>query len=174
MIELKDENSKSTEVMDELRSQIQQKIDFYSNSGEEWQDAKVRAYSDCLELIEQLHKTDSLVENSNKTTDADNNLIKPKSHIIFDSTEEYLVYPEETTSFPSLDEKYYAKIKGWELVPDEEDLIYWNVTDDKIYVDDNTGKIGPYGKRRTTGLTLKEWAEVGIKGHNADFEKVEK
>lgn len=78
---------------------------------------------------------------------------------------------EETTSFSNLEGEYYAKIKGWELVPEEEDLIYWSVTDDKLYIDDNTGKIGPYGKRRSA-LTLKEWEVLGITDANAEFERV--
>lgn len=43
-------------ALDWLKCKIQQKIDFYSGSDEEWQDGKVLAYTDCMSLLEQVEK----------------------------------------------------------------------------------------------------------------------
>ncbi|MFL8888916.1 hypothetical protein [Helcococcus kunzii] len=65
--------------------------------------------------------------------------------------------------------KYYAKIKGWELVTNSSH-IYWNRKDDchRVFVNDI---------RETKGFTIKltksEWSDLGINDSNADFVEVE-
>ena len=65
--------------------------------------------------------------------------------------------------------KYYAKIKGWELIENSK-VMYWSVDTEEGDVFISTGGLG---SRCQTSLTIKEWNELGITDENADFEKVE-
>ena len=67
------------------------------------------------------------------------------------------------------EQKYYAKIKGHELVIDREDY-YWNVDGDELYIDNNWHDYSGY---KTTKLTKCDWNNLGINEDNADFVKVE-
>ena len=63
----------------------------------------------------------------------------------------------------NIEPKYYAKIKGWELLGS--DICYFYQSSDKyIYLTSEK-----YAGR----LTKEEWAELGITDENADFEEVE-
>lgn len=70
--------------------------------------------------------------------------------------------------------KYYARIKGWEIIADERDIMYWMIDKEdnglflgefpSFYID----LTGDYGY--TTKLTAREWNELGIyDGVNAVF-----
>ena len=62
--------------------------------------------------------------------------------------------------------KYYARIKGWELIDDEQDIMYWMIEKQEkcllvgelpgFYID----VTGDYGY--ITGLTADQWNELGI------------
>lgn len=63
--------------------------------------------------------------------------------------------------------KYYAKVKGWELVDSSD--IYWNRYDGyPNLVINNTRESKGY----TIKLTKSEWNNLGINESNADFEEV--
>ena len=64
--------------------------------------------------------------------------------------------------------KYYAKIKGWELVKDSK-FIYWSADreGENILINDKT-----IFKNYHVALTKPEWAKLGINDSNADFEEV--
>ena len=63
------------------------------------------------------------------------------------------------------EQKYYARIKGHELVSDSEDG-YWNVDGEELYIDTIWHDYSGY---KTTKLTKDEWEKLGINEHNADF-----
>ena len=73
---------------------------------------------------------------------------------------------------------YYAKIKGWELIVDERDIVYWMIDKQKnglfvgelpFFSIDSTGDCG-----YVTVLTAREWNELGVYDDvNADFEEVD-
>ena len=65
--------------------------------------------------------------------------------------------------------KYYAKIKGWELIENSK-FIYWNVDNEERDVFISTDNPD---SRYHASLTKKEWAKLGITDENADFEEVE-
>lgn len=67
------------------------------------------------------------------------------------------------------EQKYYAKIKGHELVNDSEDG-YWNVDRNELYIDNIWHDYSGY---KTTKLTKNDWNNLGINEDNADFVKVE-
>lgn len=62
--------------------------------------------------------------------------------------------------------RYYAKIKGWELIVDERDIMYWMIDkqDNKLFVGDfpqfYIDVTGDYGY--TTELTADRWNELGV------------
>lgn len=62
--------------------------------------------------------------------------------------------------------QYYARIKGWELIADERDIMYWMIDnqDDSLFVSDLPefwlDLTGDYGY--VTELTAREWNEVGV------------
>ena len=65
--------------------------------------------------------------------------------------------------------KYYAKIKGWELIENSK-IMYWNLDSEER---DVFLSICGTNSRYHAILTKKEWAELGITDENADFEEVE-
>ena len=67
------------------------------------------------------------------------------------------------------EQRYYAKIKGHELLSDREDS-YWNVDREELYIDNIWHDYSGY---KTTKLTKDEWENLGINEDNADFVKVE-
>lgn len=65
--------------------------------------------------------------------------------------------------------KYYAKIKGWELlVKDDMELIYFIKTQAGLRL---SFKVDNYFRQI---FTKEEWNKLGINDTNADFEEVEK
>lgn len=62
--------------------------------------------------------------------------------------------------------KYYARIKGWELIDDERDIMYWMIDkqDNVLFVSERPefsfGLTGDYGY--TTELTADQWNELGV------------
>lgn len=66
--------------------------------------------------------------------------------------------------------RYYAKIKGWELIRHKISQAYWNLEIDDLFVSDN-GELD-YGEYHTK-MTKTEWNALGINETNADFEEVE-
>ena len=73
---------------------------------------------------------------------------------------------------------YYAKIKGWELIVDERDIVYWMIDKQKngLFVGElpfsSIDLTGDYGY--VTKLTAREWNELGVYDDvNADFEEVD-
>lgn len=62
--------------------------------------------------------------------------------------------------------KYYARIKGWELIDDEQDIMYWMIDkqDNKLFVGDfpqfYIDVTGDYGY--TTELTANQWNDLGV------------
>ena len=73
---------------------------------------------------------------------------------------------------------YYAKIKGWELIVDERDIVYWMIDKQKngLFVGElpffSIDSTGDYGY--VTVLTAREWNELGVYDDvNADFEEVD-
>lgn len=70
--------------------------------------------------------------------------------------------------------KYYARIKGWELIADERDIMYWVIDkqDNGLFVSElpqfSFDLTSDYGY--TTKLTAREWNELGVgDGMNAVF-----
>lgn len=64
--------------------------------------------------------------------------------------------------------KFYAKLKGWELLKKGDR--YWNYdTEYDHFLPSNNGYCSGY----TTMATKSEWNELGINDTNADFEEVE-
>ena len=66
--------------------------------------------------------------------------------------------------------RYYAKIKGWELIHIEAVKAYWCLDIDDLFISTN-GDLD-IGEDHTK-MTKTEWNEIGINDSNADFEKVE-
>ena len=62
--------------------------------------------------------------------------------------------------------KYYAKIKGWELVNTGEYYFAQNYPSNRFYITDD---LDP----EFSMFTKAEWAKLGITSENADFERVE-
>lgn len=62
--------------------------------------------------------------------------------------------------------KYYAKIKGWELVNTAEYYFVQNYPSSRLYITDD---LDP----NFSMFTKTEWAKLGITKENADFEEVE-
>ena len=62
--------------------------------------------------------------------------------------------------------RYYARIKGWELIADERDIMYWMIDkqDNVLFVSElpefSFDLTGDYGY--TTELTSHEWNELGV------------
>ena len=62
--------------------------------------------------------------------------------------------------------KYYARIKGWELIVDERDIVYWMIDKQKngLFVGElpffSIDLTGDYGY--VTELTTLEWNELGV------------
>ena len=62
--------------------------------------------------------------------------------------------------------KYYARIKGWELIVDERDIVYWMIDKQKngLFVGElpffSIDSTGDYGY--VTVLTAHEWNELGV------------
>lgn len=80
----------------------------------------------------------------------------------FDSSEELNDYLRLRQA-KKVEPKYYAKIKGWELVGN--DICYfYKASDKKIYLTT---------ARHAKHLTRTEWNELGIDDSNADFEEIE-
>ena len=67
------------------------------------------------------------------------------------------------------EQRYYAKIKGHELLSDREDS-YWNVDREELYIDNIWHDYSGY---KTTKLSKYDWNNLGINEDNADFVKVE-
>lgn len=65
--------------------------------------------------------------------------------------------------------KFYAKIKGWELVSIP-NCIYWNynIGTNEVFISDSYEAEG-----YQTQFTKEEWGELGINDTNADFEEIE-
>lgn len=70
--------------------------------------------------------------------------------------------------------KYYARIKGWELIDDERDIMYWMIDkqDNGLFVSElpqfSFDLNSEYGY--ITKLTAREWNELGVgDGMNAVF-----
>lgn len=65
--------------------------------------------------------------------------------------------------------RYYAKIKGWELIHIEAVKAYWCLDIDDLFISTNGDlDVGEYH----TKMTKTEWNEIGINDSNADFEEV--
>ncbi|MFM1538904.1 hypothetical protein [Helcococcus bovis] len=67
--------------------------------------------------------------------------------------------------------KYYAKVKGWELLVEKDD-IYWNYSkkSNELCINDIDCRISP---NFVIAMTINEWSKLGINDTNADFEEVE-
>lgn len=67
------------------------------------------------------------------------------------------------------EQRYYAKIKGHELLSDKEDS-YWSVDRKELFIDNIWHDYSGY---KTTKLTRYDWNNLGINEDNADFVKAE-
>ena len=64
--------------------------------------------------------------------------------------------------------KYYALVKGHELIPDDTRR-YWNLDTDGTFLSDRHTVYG----WKVTKTSKSEWNKVGINDSNADFVKIE-
>ena len=83
-----------------------------------------------------------------------------------------LIYNAYVNGYELLEERFYAKIKGWDKVKDYEGLqsghVYWNynISDNNLFL--HTKSASRYAQ---TISTIKQWNELGIDESNAVFEK---
>ena len=75
---------------------------------------------------------------------------------------------EDTYDYEVEEQKYYARIKGYELISDSEDG-YWNVDGKELFIDNAWHD---YSGCKITKLTKNEWIKLGINEDNADFIKL--
>lgn len=72
---------------------------------------------------------------------------------------------------------YYARIKGYELIGDEHEIMYWmfDKPNNSLYVSDTykfNFNVDSY-HMHDTKLTIYEWNKLGINDTNADFEEAD-
>lgn len=83
-----------------------------------------------------------------------------------------LIYSAYVNGYELIEEKFYAKIKGWEKVKDhnglQSGLVYWNynITEGLLFLSIKTNQA-----YTQTIATMKQWNELGIDHSNAVFEK---
>ena len=63
--------------------------------------------------------------------------------------------------------KLYAKIKGWELIKNDDGDCYWHKDKNPIH------GVYPWDRHEASIYTKTEWNKLGINDTNADFEEVE-
>ena len=105
------------------------------------------------------------------------NIFRTPSHIdewLDKSNSNYdLIYSAYVNGYELLEEKFYAKIKGWQKVKDHDgsqtEFIYWNynIIEDLLFLDTKIS----YNYTQTIA-TIKQWNDLGIDQSNAVFEKV--
>lgn len=62
--------------------------------------------------------------------------------------------------------KFYAKIKGWELIKNDDGDCYWHKDKNPIH------GVYPWDRHEASIYTKTEWNKLGINDTNADFEEV--
>lgn len=83
-----------------------------------------------------------------------------------------LIYIAYVNGYEIIEERYYAKIKGWDKVNTTDDepnpRIYWNYHKlNEVLLLENKANGDPY----QTIATMRRWNELGIDHSNAVFEK---